>query len=148
MSVLDKVLQGHTPETHEVTLREAAATVLAAAVVVDGALAPEEVLRLRSQLSSMRLYSGVEPEHVQHLLDAAFASVERQGVEALLPSCAAVVPDDLRAPLFALAVELVFADGRIAEREKRFVDALQAALDIADDTATKIVEVLLLKGRI
>jgi hypothetical protein len=29
--------------------------------------------------------------------------------------------------LFALAVELVFVDGRVAEREKQFVDALQAA---------------------
>jgi hypothetical protein len=67
--------------------------------------------------------------------------------EAVLAACATAIPDALRAPLFALAVELVFADSTIAEREKGFVDALQAALAVDDATAMKIVEVLLLKMR-
>jgi uncharacterized tellurite resistance protein B-like protein len=51
----------------------------------------------------------------------------------------------LRASIFILAVELVFVDGTIAEREKRFIDVLQNAFAIDDETATKIVEVMLLK---
>jgi hypothetical protein len=57
------------------------------------------------------------------------------------------IPEDLRAPLFALAVELVFVDGRVAEREKQFVDALQTAFGIDEDTAMRIVGVLLIKSR-
>jgi hypothetical protein len=37
--------------------------------------------------------------------------------------------------LFALAVELVFVDGRVAEREKQFVDALQRAFALDEQTA-------------
>jgi hypothetical protein len=57
------------------------------------------------------------------------------------------VPEDLRAPLFALAVELVFVDGRVAEREKQFIDALQKAFGIDEETAMRIVGVLLIKSR-
>jgi hypothetical protein len=68
-------------------------------------------------------------------------------VEGLLPACAATIPEDLRAPLFALAVELVFVDGRIVEREKRFIDALQAAFGIDEETAMRIIGVRLIKSR-
>lgn len=147
MSVIDRVLQGQGAETPTLTLREAAVTVLVAAVAADGELAPAEDARLNVLLSSMRLYRQMPPEHLQHLIGHAMELATGPLAEGLLPACAAVIPDDLRVSVFALAVELVFVDGRIAEREKRFVDALQTALGIDDATATKIVEVLLIKSR-
>jgi hypothetical protein len=95
----------------------------------------------------MRLYRDVPGEHLQRLIDVATNAVAEHGVEGLLPACAAAIPKDLRAPLFALAVELVFVDGRIAEREKRFIDELQAAFDIDEETAMRIIGVLLIKSR-
>ena len=50
-------------------------------------------------------------------------------------------------PLFALAVELVFVDGRIAEREKQFVDALPGVLGIDEGMAMEIIAVMLIKSR-
>jgi uncharacterized tellurite resistance protein B-like protein len=148
MSVIDKVLQGQEPpKTTALTLREAAATILVAAVTCDAALAPEESVRLNALLSSMRLYRDVPGEHLQRLVDVATNTLAEHRVEELLPACAAVIREDLRAPLFALAVELVFVDGRIAEREKQFVDALQAVLGIDEGTAMNIISVLLIKSR-
>ena len=147
MSVIDKVLQGQETQKTSLTLREAAATILVASVTCDAALAPEESIRLNALLSSMRLYREVSAEHLQQLIDVASNALARHGVEELLPACAAVIPEDLRAPLFALAVELVFVDGRVAEREKRFVDALQAAFGIDEETAMRIIGVLLIKSR-
>lgn len=95
----------------------------------------------------MRLYRDVAPEQVQQLIAHAVESVARSPAEVLLPACAAVVPEEWRTSLFTLAVELVFVDGRTAEREEHFVDALQAALVVDDETAKKIVEVLLIKSR-
>jgi uncharacterized tellurite resistance protein B-like protein len=151
MSVIDTVLQGHAATAApELTLREAAVTVLVGAVAADGTLAPAETARVNMLLPSMRLYRQMEPEHLQHLLAAATQRIGGAGQSAgpLLAACAAVIPDELRAPLFALAVDLVFADDRIAEREKQYIDALQAALEIEDQTAIKIVEVLLMKNRV
>ena len=147
MSVIDKVLQGQEAAKAAMTVRDAAATVLVASIACDGALAPEESIRLNALVSSMRLYRDVSAEHLQHLIDAATNAVAQHGAEELLPACAAAIPEDLRAALFALAVELVFVDGRVAEREKRFVDALQAAFAIDEETAMKIVGVLLIKSR-
>jgi uncharacterized tellurite resistance protein B-like protein len=148
MSVIDKVLQELPTESPTLTLREAAVTVLVAAVASDGALAPAEVARLDALLSSMRLYRQVPPDHLQHLIDNALELATRTAAEQLLGACAAVIPEELRASIFTLAVELVFVDGTIAEREKRFVDALQSALALDDEMATKIVEVLLIKTRV
>jgi uncharacterized tellurite resistance protein B-like protein len=147
MSVIDKVLQGHTTESPRPTLREAAVTMLVSAVAADGALAPVEAARLTAILSSMRLYRQVPPEHLQRLIDNALDVTRQTTAEDSLAACAAVIPDDLRASMFALAVELVFVDGHITDSEKRFVDALQGALAIDEETAMKIVEVLLIKGR-
>src|SRR5512139_1211237 len=147
MSVIDKVLQGQQTEKTSLTLREAAATILVASVTCDAALAPEESVRLNALLSSMRLYRDVPAEHLQRLIDVATNAVAERGIGELLPACAAVIPEDLRAPLFALAVELVFVDGRIAEQEKRFIDALQNAFEMDERTTMKIIEVLLIKSR-
>lgn len=147
MSVIDKVLQGQPTEAATFTLREAAVTVLVAAVASDGTVAPAEGARLNALLSSMRLYRQVPPAHLQHLIEHALEVTAHTPPEELMAACAAVIPEDVRASLFTLAVELVFVDGTIAEREKRFVDALQAALAIDDETAMKIVEVLLIKSR-
>jgi uncharacterized tellurite resistance protein B-like protein len=147
MSVIDKVLQGQGAQKTSLTLREAAATILVASVTCDAALAPEESVRLNALLSSMRLYRDVLGEHLQRLIDAATNALAEHGVDELLAACAAVIPEELRAPLFALAVELVFVDGRIVEREKRFIDALQAAFGIDEETAMRIIGVLLIKSR-
>jgi hypothetical protein len=48
---------------------------------------------------------------------------------------------------FALAIDLVLADGRIGPREKTFIDELQAVLGIDDTLALKIVEVALIGNR-
>jgi uncharacterized tellurite resistance protein B-like protein len=147
MSIIDRALQGEPTEAPPLTLREAAVTVLVAAVAADGALAPAEEARLSALLSSMRLYRQVPREHLLHLIDNSLSLVGRTAPEALLAACAAVISGDVRASIFALAVELVFVDGTITEREKRFVDALQEAFAIDDHMALKIVEVLAIKAR-
>jgi nucleotide-binding universal stress UspA family protein len=48
----------------------------------------------------------------------------------LLAACAAVIPEDLRAPLFSLAVELVFVDGRIVERVLEHADGERLMSDL------------------
>lgn len=147
MSVIDRALQGQSVEPAALTLREAAVAVLVAAVAADGTLAPEEGARLNELVSSMRVYRQVPPEHLQQLINNALEVIARSAPEKVLTACATAIPEELRPSIFTLAVELIFVDGTVGEREKRFVDALQAALGINDETAMKIVEVLLIKAR-
>jgi uncharacterized tellurite resistance protein B-like protein len=147
MSVIDKVLQGQPEKTAALSPQDAVLAVLVAAIAADGELAPAEGARLNALVSSMRLCRGVGPDQLPHMINHALQLVTGTTPDALLPACAAAIPEELRASVFALAVELVFADGTIAEREKGFIDALQAALAVDEATAMKIVEVLLIRNR-
>jgi uncharacterized tellurite resistance protein B-like protein len=141
------VLQQQQTQSSGLTLREAVTTVLVAAVAADGTVGPVEGRRLNEFLLSMRLFHQVPADHVQRLIENALNLVTRTAMDGLLAACAAVILGDLRASLYALAVELVLVDGTIAEREMQFANTLQAAFAIDDVTAMKIVEVLLIKSR-
>jgi hypothetical protein len=81
------------------------------------------------------------------LANRAIALLTEHGLPAVLTGCAKVIPSDLRPTVFALAADLALADGRMRDREKLFIDELQAVLQIDEDTAVKIVDVLLIKNR-
>ena len=129
------------------TMREAAVAILMAAAAADGALAGEEAERLNVLLPSMSLFRQTSREHLQRLTEMALELVGSVDPETLLLACAEVLPHDLRAPLFALAVELVIVDGDVSATEARFIDSLKSALAIDDEIAASTIEVLLIKSR-
>jgi hypothetical protein len=83
----------------------------------------------------------------QALANRAVALLTEYGLPAILTGCAKVIPLDLRPTAFALATDLALADGRIGDREKAFIDELQVVLRIDDDTAARIIEVMMIKNR-
>ena len=129
------------------TMREATVTILVSAVAADGVLAQQEADRLDALLPSLRLFQQTSPGHVRDLTETALGLLGSHGPEVLLPACAELIPEDLRAPLFALAVELVIVDGDVGGGEMQFVDALKAALAIEDDVAAAVIDVLVMKSR-
>lgn len=129
------------------TMREAVTAILVAAVAADGTLVEQEAERLNALLPSMRLFRQTSAAHLQRLTETALDIIGSTGPDTLLPACAEVIPASLRAPLFALAVELVIVDGDVSATETRFVDSLKSALAIDDEIAANIIEVLLIKSR-
>ena len=129
------------------TMREAVTAILVAAVAADGTLVEQEAERLNALLPSMRLFRQTSAAHLQRLTETALDIIGSTGPDTLLPACAEVIPESLRAPLFALAVELVIVDGDVSATETRFVDSLKSALAIDDEIAANIIEVLLIKSR-
>ena len=135
MSVIDKVLQEQQTQSPELTLREAAMTVLVAAVGADGTVGLEEGHRLNEFLSSMRLFHHVPADHLQRLTENALDLVTHTGADELLAACAAVIPGDLRASLYALAVELALVDGTIQRVDSALVEPAVAAVHQRGDDA-------------
>jgi len=147
MSVIDELLREPPTLSSDLTLREAVVTVLVGAVAADGTVGSVEGRRLNELLSSMRLFRQVPADDLQRLIEHALELVTHTAADELLVACAAVIPGDLRASLYALAVELALVDDTIAEREMQFSGKLQAAFAIDDVTAIRIVERLLIKNR-
>jgi hypothetical protein len=126
---------------------EAFTAVLAAAVAVDGVLRTEEDRRLREVLATTRWMLGLREDAVAAAARRGFDLMAAHGLPAVLKTSADAIAPDMRATTFALAVDLVLADGRLGSRENTFIDQLQTALQIDGDLAGKIVDVLLIKNR-
>jgi hypothetical protein len=147
MSVVEKALQ-HTPVgTPPLTVPEAIASLLVAAVTVDGSVNLEEAARIGGMLGTSHVLRQAGNGSTEVLANRAIALLSDHGLPAILTGCAKVIPSDLRATTFALAADLALADGRIGDREKMFIDELQTVLQVDEATAVKIIEVLLIKNR-
>jgi uncharacterized tellurite resistance protein B-like protein len=147
MSVVDKALQ-HTPVgAPPLTVPEAIASLLVAAITVDGNVNTDEAARMGDVLGTSHLLRQAGDGSMDALANRAIALLSDHGLPAIFTGCAKAIPADLRATTFALATDLALADGRIGDKEKAFIDELQVVLQIDEATAVKIVEVLLIKNR-
>jgi hypothetical protein len=149
MSVIDRVLQTRGPDPAALALSppDAFAAILVASVAVDGELSAGESARLNGVLSTSRVLPRTPPDGNPNVVERALAVLSERGLPATLAACAKALPAGLRATAFAQATDLVLSDGRIAQREKTFIDDLKVALQIEDGLALRIVDVLLIKNR-
>jgi len=146
MSLIDRALEGQPADPPALPVPDAIAAVLVASVAADGDLNTEEAVRISSILSTTRVLRQAGNGSMQGLAQRAIGLLTDYGLPAVLTACAKAIPADLGPTTFALATDLVLADGRIGDREKIFIDELQAVLAIDDATALKIVDVLLIKN--
>ena len=147
MTTIERAPRPTSIDPPPVTVPEAIASLLVAAIAVDGAVGADEAIRIDDVLSTSRLLRQGGNGSTQALANRAIVLLTEYGLPAVLTGCAKVIPSDLRATAFALATDLTLADGRIGDREKAYLDELQGVLQIDDATAEKIVEVLLIKNR-
>ena len=80
-------------------------------------------------------------------MDTLLKVLKKGGPEALVEKCAPVLPQRLRAPAFCNAVDIVLADGTVEDEEKELIEKLQTALEVDDDDAKKIIDVMIIKNR-
>jgi hypothetical protein len=147
MAVMNGTLEPAPIDSPPLTVPEAIAAVLVAAVAVDGVVQPEEAVRIGSVLASSNVLRRPGNGATHDLAEHAIALIADYGLPAVLTGCAKVIPTDLRPTTFALATDLLLADGRIGDREKTFIDELQVVLRIDDGTARRIMDVLVIKNR-
>jgi hypothetical protein len=114
---------------------EAVVAVLIGALAVDGVLGTDEARRLNEVLATTRWVLGLGAAAAPSATKRALDAISEHGFPAVLQACAAAIPADLRATTFALAIDLVLADGRLGSRESTFIDQLQGVLQIEDELA-------------
>ena len=150
MGVFDKVMQERHPAPESVTLtpRQAFAAIVVGGLNADGRVAPEESVRVNEIFNSARLFRHPSAEPVQAILDRVVELFRVHGTEAVVALAAKALPAELRAPAFTVAVDLVLADGEASVEERKFIDALQELLQIPDEDAIKIVDVIIVKNSV
>jgi uncharacterized tellurite resistance protein B-like protein len=124
--------------------REAIMAVLLMAMVSDGRVKPLEDEVLHATLKRSRTLACLGEKDL-HTLEARVAS---RLAETTLATAAAHIPEPLRLPLFAQALDLLLADGELSEAEADFVNGLIIHLNINRDDAEPILDVLAVKNRL
>jgi hypothetical protein len=150
MGIFERVMQEHDPSLQSLALttRQAFAALVLGALNSDGRGTPEETLRINELFNSSRLFRQPSAEPAQAVLGHVLKLFEMHGFGPVVMAAAKALPPELRAPAFTVAVDLVMVDGQASGEERKFIDGLQGLLQVPDETAMKIVEVIIMKNSV
>jgi tellurite resistance protein len=95
-----------------------------AAVASDGYLADEEARGISAALSRMKLFRSYSNDVMGRLFDKLLGILRRDGINTLFNAAKESLPHDLQETAFAVATDLVLADGTVTEEEQNFLNDL------------------------
>jgi tellurite resistance protein len=128
------------------SLQEAFVCLLIASARADGAVSPHEANQIEHVAAAMKLFRDSSYETRHRLFMGAAERIKQQGIVDVVRAAAAVIPKELGATVFALAVDLMLSDGRLTPNERRLGDELRGLLGLDQGTAAKVVDVLTIKN--
>ncbi|MEO0540467.1 MAG: tellurite resistance TerB family protein [Cyanobacteria bacterium P01_A01_bin.105] len=147
MGLFDNVFNPPESQVDTLTTAEAFAAICLVAIAADGYLSEQENTEMRLLLSRMKLFNDYSSERLDRTKDQLLNRLKQKGPGALVESAKSVLPRDLAPTAFAIATDLVLADGTVTVQEQAFLDDLYRILEIPADLALKIVEVITLKNQ-
>jgi uncharacterized tellurite resistance protein B-like protein len=127
--------------------KESAVALLFLVVTADGSIQPEEEELVIAASNRMKLLKDQAIPEFNSIVFKVRDAIEASGREAVFAAAAKGLPADLGDTIYALAADIVCADGEICDAEIAYVRQLQEALKVNDETATKILEVMKIKNR-
>jgi len=145
MSLFHKTPEAAGPLTF--TDKESVVALLFLVVTSDGSIDPaEEELVIAASNRMQLLRHQAIPEFnaiVQKVRDA----IDGKGRAEVFAAGVKGLPEDLRETVYALAGDIVFADGKAEKGELECLREMQEALQIPDELATRVLEVMQIKNR-
>lgn len=136
-----------TTSTIELTPPEAFAAIALTAVAADGVIQAEEAQIIQTTLARMELFKPYSEDAKREMLDRLLGYINQQGYDTLLKAAIVKLPSELRETAFAVATDITLSDGDLAEEEENLLNDLYNSLKISEETATKIIDVLLIKNQ-
>lgn len=132
--------------TTELSLQEAFVALMIAAARADGTVSAHEANRIEHVVAGMKLFGGYSYEARHKVFMAAADRINKEGIPDVVKASAAIVPKELGATTFAVAVDLMLSDGRLSADEERFAEQLRTMLNVEQESAAKIIDVLQTKN--
>ena len=145
MGIFDKVLG--KSEDKPLNASEGFAGIALCAVAADGVITEEEAFSLGVNMMTKKLYSGMSDRDLNEIFRKLVKIVQKEGLPTLIQKSAEAVPAELKPTAFAVATDLLLADGVFEDSEKIFLESLQKALGISDQEALKIADVISIKNK-
>ena len=146
MSLFDRASGSQGGVQNALTRHEAFAVIALIAVAPDGNLSQKQANDVYQVLSNLKALNSHSKDDMQSMLDELSGIIRHQGINSLFDAAKDSMQEDLRETAFAIATDLVLADGILAEEED-FLTELYQALRISSEIGQKIIEVMLIKNR-
>lgn len=134
----------HQPFTQNLTPPEALLLISVLAVAADGKLSDveQETLEIHYHRFTGEASPPAFREHLNHLCQIT----TQYAYEDILETAKKILSPRLRETAFAIAVDVVLADGVFTTDEKQFITELWNALAIPDEIGQKIIDVMVIKN--
>ena len=146
MGLFDKVFS-KAPQAEPLNAQEAFAGIALALAGADGSIAQSEWDGIVNYICRLRLYDNYSGPAFDKMFDKIFRILKNQGPSALVSAAVEGLPEDLKLTAFACAVDIALADGVVEEEEKEIINQLAEALNVPEQTAVQIIEVLIIKNK-
>lgn len=105
----------------------------------DGPVSDVEIERVERLIAFLPVFENLPPDQMSLMLDQFSALMsDDQGLDALLETAAATLPENLHETAYALAVEIAAADLAVQPEEIRFLELLRDMLKIEKLAAAAI----------
>lgn len=146
MGLFDKIFRA-APEETKLTQQEAFAGIAIALAGADGSIAQSEWDGIVNYIRRLRIYDNFSGPAFDKLFDKLFKILKKDGPGALVQASADGLSDDMKLTAFACAVDIALADGVLEEEEKNLINQLATTLQIPEQTAISIIEVMFIKNK-
>lgn len=127
------------------SIPEAYLGILVSAAIADGSFHAAEQQEITRLASRSRALGSLDAAELSTLNDTVNERLQNRP-DALKEACA-TLPAEMCLPVFAHCVDIILSDGELMQTEAEFLDKLVPLLDIDNDSARRVMEVLLLKAQ-
>lgn len=147
MGLFDRIAGSRKKASTTLVSAEAFAAIALIAVASDGYITDAEAQALSTTLGRMQLFRSYPNDVMRKMFDKLLSIMQREGVDALFNGATAALPHDLTETAFAVATDIVLADGEVTEEEEKLLSDLCRILEVPEETAIKIIDVMLIKNK-
>lgn len=126
---------------------EGIGAVILAAIASDGHVSDEECQVACAVISQMQLFKSYSGDVTGRVFSKLNGLFKRHEVATVLSAAKQSIPFELQPTVFAIATDLVLADGVVTEEEENLLEDLYKLLEVSEDTAQKIIDVMIIKNK-
>lgn len=130
------------------SLDEGLIALLISAMAANGHVSPAELERAHHLIWSTRRFRRQDGDEVSRIIHRMRALLEASDIASVLGVAVRAIPARHRASVFALAADLLLADGRLDAHERLFLRRLGSELAVDRDRQRRIINVVLLKNEL
>jgi len=130
------------------TLDEALVALFIGAMNANGHVAADEAARAHHLIWSTRRFRRRSGDIVGKLIEDMRDLAGASDARAVTVRAAKALPTRIRPSAFAVVTDLLLADGTLQRSERRFLRELGSQLQMDQDTARRIVDVIVLKNQL